>query len=290
MPGKNLTVGKVADLFLRLDEGRDRMLRPRLQWWVDRIGDRPLEEITRADVKALLLDLRTEPASDGRPRTGPTCNRYRAAFGSAIRFAIDNDLVDGGWVSPLAGLRQAKENPGRIRYLSREEEDRLLAAAELVRWPLMPLLIRTALVTGLRAGALSDLRWGDVKLDGNPRLEIERTKNGQPHVAPLTPSLAALFENYRRVGTLDTDVVFSGYRRDRPHKWRAGFEKALKLARIDGFTFHGLRHTSCSRLAESGCDLLLIAEHAGHRTLQMTKRYAHLNVAVRAKTISEVFA
>ncbi|MBK7416257.1 MAG: tyrosine-type recombinase/integrase, partial [Dechloromonas sp.] len=54
--------------------------------------------------------------------------------------------------------------------------------------------------------------------------------------------------------------------------------------------FHTLRHTSCSRLAQAGVDILAIAEHAGHRSLSMTRRYSHLCIKGRANTINSVFA
>ena len=55
-------------------------------------------------------------------------------------------------------------------------------------------------------------------------------------------------------------------------------------------TFHTLRHTSCSRLAQAGVDILAIAEHAGHRSLSMTRRYSHLSIKGRASMVASVFA
>ncbi|MEC5387173.1 site-specific integrase [Uliginosibacterium sp. H3] len=290
MPSKTLTIARIADIFLRLNQGRDRMLKPRLMFWVDRAGDTMLEELTRSQVRDALIALKTEPAADGRLRSGPTINRYRAALGSMIAFARDNDLVSHDWISPLSGMKQAKENPGLVRYLSHEEEDRLMAAAELVRWPLLPLLVRTAIVTGLRAGALQGLLWANVKInDDNPRIEVARTKNGEPHVSPLTPDLVVMFRKARRLGALDTDYVFSGANPHRPHSWRECFAKAMRKARIEGATFHTLRHTSCSRLAEAGVDAIAIAEHSGHKTMSMVRRYAHLNVKRRASIVQDVF-
>lgn len=57
--------------------------------------------------------------------------------------------------------------------------------------------------------------------------------------------------------------------------------KALRDAgkagtRLDGFTWHGLRHTFASRLVMNGVDLLTVKELGGWRTLAMVQRYAHL--------------
>lgn len=39
--------------------------------------------------------------------------------------------------------------------------------------------------------------------------------------------------------------------------------------------FHDLRHTTGTRLADSGPDIVTIAEVLGHQDLRMTKRYTH---------------
>ena len=57
-------------------------------------------------------------------------------------------------------------------------------------------------------------------------------------------------------------------------KW---WEAALKDAKIKAFRWHDLRHTFCSRLAQAGVSLKVIQEAAGHKTIQMSARYAHID-------------
>jgi site-specific recombinase XerD len=58
--------------------------------------------------------------------------------------------------------------------------------------------------------------------------------------------------------------------------YRGWFEFALKAAKIEDFTWHCLRRTFASRLVKAGVDIRTVAALMGHKTLQMTMRYAHL--------------
>lgn len=285
------TVGEIAAVFLSLTPMRDVNLRARLDFWVERFGDKPLVDFSPDDAEAGLAELENEPGPTGKLRSGSTVNRYRMCMQSLLKFARQRRLLPRGHVSPFKDIPQHPENPGKVRFLTPDEEGRLMNAARLQSWVLLPLLIRLAIVTGLRRGALLGLTWGDVKLDAEmPHVIVQRTKNGDPHVSPITPDLVAEFRRMRRVKTMATDLVFIGKHLNKPHDFRHCFMEACKLARIDGITFHTLRHTSCSRLAQAGVDILAIAEHAGHRSLTMTRRYSHLCIKGRANTINNVFS
>src|SRR5215831_4253490 len=66
---------------------------------------------------------------------------------------------------------------------------------------------------------------------------------------------------------------------------RVSFENSIKRADITNFRFHDLRHSAASYMAMGGATLLEIAEVLGHKTLQMTKRYAHLSEAHTAGVV-----
>ena len=59
-----------------------------------------------------------------------------------------------------------------------------------------------------------------------------------------------------------------------------GFNRALELAEISGFTWRDPRHTFASWLMMRGASLRSVAELLGHQSLKMTVRYAHLSPAV----------
>jgi hypothetical protein len=49
----------------------------------------------------------------------------------------------------------------------------------------------------------------------------------------------------------------------------------VKKAGLKNLRFHDLRHTFASRLAMRGVPILDLSRLLGHKTLQMTMRYAH---------------
>jgi site-specific recombinase XerC len=49
-----------------------------------------------------------------------------------------------------------------------------------------------------------------------------------------------------------------------------------EASRLEGVTWHSLRHTFASRLVVAGVDLRTVQELGGWRTLSMVQRYAHL--------------
>ena len=61
-------------------------------------------------------------------------------------------------------------------------------------------------------------------------------------------------------------------------------------AKVEDFTFHCLRHTCASYLAQSGASLLEIADVLGHKQISVTKRYAHLCIDHKERLISRVFS
>ena len=70
------TVGQIAAVYQSLTPCRDASQKNRISFWVDRIGDKPLADLSPDDVDRLLGELETEPGPTGRLRSGPTINRF----------------------------------------------------------------------------------------------------------------------------------------------------------------------------------------------------------------------
>ena len=71
---------------------------------------------------------------------------------------------------------------------------------------------------------------------------------------------------------------------------RHWFEEAVADAGLRDFTWHGLRHTFASRLVMEGVDLRTVQELMGHKTIQMTCRYAHLAPAHQLAAVERLLS
>ena len=83
--------------------------------------------------------------------------------------------------------------------------------------------------------------------------------------------------------SIETGPVFPSL----PRSW---FEAAVKAANLKNFTWHCLRHTFISRRVMAGVDLRTVQELAGHKTIQMTMRYAHLSAQHEQSVIEKLVA
>lgn len=154
----------------------------------------------------------------------------------------------------------------RDRWLTIEEEQSLLLNATNPLW-LRPLLI-TALNTGMRRGEILALTWRDVDFHQKV-VRVEKSKNGEKRAVPMSN---VLYETLKGIKVRSiTGVVFPISVRS----IRDAYDKALARSGITNFHFHDLRHTFATRLVQNGVDIYRVKELLGHKSIEMTMRYAH---------------
>jgi integrase len=172
---------------------------------------------------------------------------------------------------PLKGVQKDKEPPGRLRYLSRqEEEDELLEGCR----GRFKALVLVALHTGMRRGELLRLTWEDVDFDQG-FIHITQTKNGERRTLPINETVWSPLTTLRV--RQDIPWVFHDEEGRQYGYIRNIFLWACKRAKIRDFRFHDLRHTFASRLVMNGYPLATVSQLLGHKSIYMTMRYAHLS-------------
>jgi integrase len=243
----------------------------KLDWWEEQIGERRLLELDAGDLAECVERLAIQ--GPGGEAVGPaTQTRYLATIKHVLAVAYR----EWGWlrVNPGPRVRAPREPRGRLRYLSTEEKNRLLAACKVSSDRRLYPLVVVALGTGARQGELLGLRWSSVDLDRR-RAVLEDTKNGERRTLVLAGPVLDELRELARVRRIGTDLVFAT-RRGLASFPQRQWKDALDAAEICDFHFHDLRHTFASWLAMSGATLAELAEALGHKTLAMVKRYAHL--------------
>lgn len=300
--GQPFTFQDLADVYMSCYKGRSANQATCLAFFVGQLGHKIATEIDGDDVQDALDALarrggvinrggaRAENkriTSSGKPLAPASINRYRTVLQGVLTWAQKRRLMPRNWVNPVKETEVLPVGGGRIRFLTEDEYRRLLQAARASRWNMLHVLIKLAVTTGARKGTLMGLRWGDLDLTKKQAF-VERTKNDEPFVILLQDDVA--FELAKlRGGALDEHLVFSGRYPFRPRQFHSAFQAALADAGIEGVVFHTLRHTHASWLAQKGVPLLAIAESMNHKTLAMTKRYAHLCIDSRAQMLRQVF-
>lgn len=290
-------LASVIDAFVASYRGRDPSLISRLDFWRERLGTLPIATIDADRVEAEMAYLTDRGAlryirgkgviNANRPLSPATLNRHNVALGTIMTFARRRRLLPRSHVSPIRGVEKHRESEGRLLYLTEEQVERVIACAGVARWRKMPALVRMAFTTGLRLGALQEMRWRDVDLV-QARALVERAKNGRPHVAHLTPATVAALKAMPGHRVAD-GLVFSGHDEQRAHDFRKAWEVACREAGVGQIPFHALRHSCASHLAAKGASSVLLADTLGHRSLRMVARYAHLSIDARARAIEEAF-
>ncbi len=211
-----------------------------------------------------------------------TKNRYKNVFGKNYKIALADGKVTS---NPARLLEQRPENNARIRFLSEDEEKRLREAIKR-RFPTHMPELDVALHTGMRKSEQFSLEWNQISLS-RKRIRLEKTKNGSDRDIPLNKTCQRVFEALHATRPHSGRVFLSRYGRDLNHP-RAWFESALEEAQVMNFRWHDLRHTFISRLIMKDVNLRTVQELAGHRTISMTTRYAHLAPEHNQATIEKL--
>jgi len=232
-----------------------------LRWLHKHLYGRYLDEINRDVLDNVAQARKAEGVSNA------TVNRALEVARAVLRCAER----EWGWLDSSPSVRMLPEPKRRIRWLMKEEADRLLFElpghiAEVARF---------SLATGLRKENVIGLEWSQVDLERRVAwIHHDQIKNKKALAIPLNAEAVLVL---RRQAGMHPERVFTF--RGRPVKevntkaWRL----ALERAGIKEFRWHDLRHTWASWHVQSGTPLQVLQELGGWSCFEMVLRYAHLS-------------
>ncbi len=212
--------------------------RPWRKLFEPKLGARPLAEIRRGELQAILDGIK-EPIA---------ANRVYATMRHFFRWCVKRGYLD---VDPCPAERPNEENEARARVLD-DDEIKALWTAELE--PPYGQFLRLLLLTGQRRGEVAGMRWSELRdLDGDApswRLPAERTKTGREHVLPLSPQAVAVIQSCDRHAGCDFALTRGG-------KTAIGDFSGIKAAideasGVADWRVHDLRRTVATGLEKLG--------------------------------------
>ena len=257
-------------------------------WARSSIAGTPLSRIRPAQI-AEWRDARfTSGAAAQTVRNGLTA--LSAVFEQAIREWGHDQLVN-----PVQRIRRPPAPRGRCRRISQEETRGIINNTES---PSLAPIVTLALATGMRLSEITLMRWENLDFQQQTLL-LPDTKNGDARTIPLsTTALNTLLALSKTRTTSSYGRVFN----ISPHAVTVAFRRAVRRARAAyiadqaaqgmpderlfcNLRFHDLRHEAVTRLFEKGLNMIEVASISGHKSLQMLKRYTHLQATELAKKL-----
>ena len=279
------TLGELLDDFVAL-AGCAYARMAHLDFWREQFKNAKVAAITHGDIAGAVLILRRKSALRSSPGgnietdkllSGSTVNRYIATLSAIFSFALQHGVID---THPMKGgkVKKLRENDGRQRILTDDEETRLLDAAKVSEWAMMWLYLRMLLTTGARRSEVNFLKWEYVHLDEKVAI-LPKTKNGNPRALPLVSDVREALAIAAKIRPLHSDYVFYDPRDPaKPKPVETPWKACRKAAGLEGqgVVIHTTRHTAVTKLVKGGANLAQVAAVSGHKTLAMLKRYEHL--------------
>jgi integrase len=272
---------------VRDDESRaDRIARD--------LGDVPVRELTRADVRRWKHAVATTPSrKTGQLPAAQTVKNMLNLLRTALADCVDRGDIEENPADGVKVGRDSKETRAKrtVAPLTRAELDAIVRVAS----PRLGLLATIAAFTGLRQGEMWALQHDDVvERDGaiaflvrRGQLDGRATKSGAERVVPLVAEAEQALVAWRRLTESDERrhprlVFFTERGAPLPSgKPPRGWFEALRAAGITRrIRWHDLRHTCGTWLANGTIGgrtwaMQEVRDFLGHASVQTTERYAH---------------
>lgn len=170
-----------------------------------------------------------------------------------------------GMVAEVPRMPWVKEPKGRIRWLTPEEEARLLDTLRGYGHPVADEVadfFRVSILTACRRRELLTAR--PEQVDGR-WLRLWDTKTGDPRSVPLNAEAQAILARRLPWGINPRQIRY----------WWLKVKADLVLG--EELTPHVTRHTAATRLLRETRSLKIVQRYLGHKRITTTERYAHLH-------------
>ena len=271
-----------------------------------RMADKPLDLLTHAFLEDQCHALLNCGGKNGTGLSPKTVSDILSVIRNVLKFAIKT----GEKVSCDGRNIQIKQSAGKMRVLSRNEQEQLLRY--LIQEPdEYNIGIIVCMFTGLRIGEVCALKWEDISITEQTihvhhTMQRVQNQNGHTSIIVSAPKSACsvrsipipdeLLQIITAHGEAHTGYFLTGSERKflEPRSMQNHFKRALTASNVSDANFHALRHTFATRCIEAGFDVKSLSEILGHASVNITmNRYVHPSMELKRenmKRLSSLFA
>lgn len=235
------------------------------------LGTKSIPELTVHDIDKLRVKLE-------KARKSPqTVKHVLTLIKRMLNFALRRGYVES--IPGTLHITMPTVDNKVTENLTAQQVQKLLQALDEEPDQVQASLVRLALFTGMRRGALLNLQWVDLDFErGFITLRGDVAKKQKTETIPMNDQARAILNGLPQT---KSPYVFPGRYDDKP---RGNISPMLKRVREkvglpESFRpLHGLRHSFASWLASSGqVSMYELQKLLTHSSPQMTQRYAHLH-------------
>jgi integrase len=226
--------------------------------------DLPVVTITTEAVDGFIKSL------EQRQLSPATINSRLSTLSKAINFGADRNYITH---RPKI-TRKKVGNNARLRFLTEEEEVDILDVLDADGRTEFKEFFIWSMDTGMRPIEARHIPQTAVRFDKGLNkyiVDLRRTKNGYPRTIPLTDRAYEAF-----VALRDEPFPFARFTESNIRSNWKFVREALNETDPE-FVFYLTRHTCASRLVQRKVELYTVKEWMGHKTYEMTMRYAKLS-------------
>jgi integrase/recombinase XerD len=231
----------------------------KFQLWLT-TKDITLDQISKNEVQSYMNYL------EQQQKNASTIEKYLAAISIFARFLGKSEII-----LDIRHKEKVKDSEIPVS-LEKDEEKQLLFEVESEGNLRNIAIVYTLLYTGIRVSELCALNLNDIKMIDKKRKLLVKNKQGEiERVIPLSTEVSKHLKNY--IDFLNTA------NREQP-LFISNVNKRISTRAIQyilqkyNVNPHKLRHTFCQKLINSGIDINAVAKLAGHKDINVTKRYA----------------
>lgn len=244
----------------------------KFQSWLT-ASDIELEQISKNDVQTFMDFLEEQQKDAG------TIEKYFAAISVFARFLGKSEMMLN-----IQRKEKSKESE-KPDSLEAKEEKKILSEVELDGNLRNIAIVYTLLYTGIRISELCALNLKDVNLIEN-KLFVKNQQGVIERGIPLSSEASRHLRNYiESINNPNREALFVS-----SVNKRISARAVQYMLQKYNVNPHKLRHTFCQKLINKGIDIHTVAKLAGHKDINVTKRYASLLETNLEEAIDKAFS